>query len=110
MSETRRRPLTERRRERATRSDDNRRSYWERRFAAAETPLDLLREANEMLRARVVQFERKALARQQRAKTAEEKQAAAEQLAAARQQIERICSSVAAEVARFADQIDTGRR
>jgi hypothetical protein len=57
-----------------------------------------------------VQFERKALARQQRAKTPEEKTAAADQLTAAREQIERICSSVATEIARFADQIDTGRR
>lgn len=110
MTESRRQPLNERRAERAARSVENRRAYWERRFAAADTPLDLLKEATEMLRARVVQLERKALARKERAKTAEEKAAAAEKLAETREQIQQVCSSVATEIARFADQIDTGRR
>lgn len=110
MTTTRRQPLRERRAERASRSTENKRAYWERRFAAAETPLDLLKEATEMLRARVVQLERKALARQERAKTDIERAEAADQLAAARDQIGRICSDVATEIARFADQIDTGRR
>lgn len=110
MTTSRRQPLKERREARAARSAENKRTYWEQRFAAAETPLDLLKEATEMLRARVVQFERKALARQKRAKTDSEKADAAVQLAAARDEIRRICSDVATEIARFADQIDTGRR
>lgn len=110
MTSPRRQPLNERREARTTRSIENKRAYWERRFSSAATPLNLLKEATEMLRARIVQFERKALARQERAKTDSEKTAAAEQLAAARDQIQRICSDVATEIARFADQIDTGRR
>lgn len=96
--------------EKAARSHDAHRKFWEERFAAAETPMDLVQETWAMLRARLVQIERKALVRVERAGTREQRLEAEQRLVETRTQIKEICAAAASELARLADEIKTGRR
>ena len=96
--------------DKAARSRKAQQRFWEERFAAAETPLDLVQETWAMLRARLIQVERKALVRVERAGTREQRLEAERRLMEARELIKGTCGSVAAEMARLTDEINTGRR
>lgn len=109
-TEVRRRPLVERRRQRAENSRAAQEKYWAARFGAAETPLDLLEAAYLLLRTRVRQVERDAAAAGKRAKTPQETSAAADRGASARELITQVCGDAAAEMERLARTIDTTRR
>lgn len=97
--------------ERAAHSREAQHTFWEERFAAAETPLELVQETWAMLRARLMQLERKAMARVERAAgSREELTEARQQLAEVRERITSICGDASAELARLADEINTKRR
>lgn len=96
--------------EKAARSRDAQQKFWEERFGATETPLDLVQESWAMLRARLVQLERKAVARVERGGTGEQRQEAEQGLAATRELIKKTCGAAATELARLADEIHTERR
>ena len=96
--------------EKATRSRDAQQKFWEDRFAATETPLDLVQESWAMLRARLMQLERKAVARVERAGSSEQRAEARQELAAARELIKKTCGAAATEMARLANEIHTERR
>lgn len=96
--------------EKATRSRDAQQKFWEQRFAATETPLDLVQETWAMLRARLMQLERKAVARVERAGGAEQRLEAEQGLVAVRELIKTTCGSAATEIARLATEIQTERR
>jgi hypothetical protein len=104
------RPRRKRADEKAQRSRAAQQQFWGDRFAAADTPLDLVQETWAMLRARLVQLERKALARVERASSREQRLEAEQNLVNTRDLIKRTCSSAAAEMARLADEIHTERR
>lgn len=110
MTDSRRPPLAERRKARAVASAERKQEFWKVRFDAAQTPAELVQANWDLLRTRLKQIERRALARVERAKSDEEKAAATMKLAEARQEIQRICDDASAELARLADQIDIGRR
>jgi hypothetical protein len=96
--------------EKAGRSREAQDQFWQERFAAAETPLELVQETWAMLRARLVQLERKALAGVERAGTRDQRLDAEQKLVDARTRIESTCATAAAELARLADEIHTERR
>ena len=96
--------------EKAARSRDAQQKFWEERFAATETPLDLVQETWAMLRARLMQLERKAVARVERAGAGDQRIAAEQNLAKTREQIKTTCADAATEMARLANEIHTERR
>jgi hypothetical protein len=102
--------LAERRQQRIEASAERQQRHIAARLAEAETPLDLLARAYEVLRGRLVQSERKALAAVERADTPARKQRAAARLAGVRAEIERVCGDAAGELARLTDEIHTERR
>lgn len=102
--------LKERRKARAERSAARQREHIESRLAGAETPLDLLGREYEILRGRLVQAERRALAAVDRASTPEQQATAGDRLAGTRAQMERVCGEAVAVMARLTDQIHTERR
>lgn len=104
------RPRRKRSAEKAARSRESQQKFWEERFAATETPLDLVQETWAMLRARLVQVERKALLRVERAGSREQRIEAEQKLTEARELIKTTCGAAAAEMARLADEIHTERR
>lgn len=104
------RPLSERRRERAANSRRAQKEYWGAKFGAAQTPLDLLEAGYLLLRTRARQLERDALAAARRARTPQEVSAAGQRIASAREQITRVCADAAGELERLANTIDTTRR
>lgn len=107
---TQKRPLTERRQARAENSRRAQDEFWAAKFAAAETPLDLLETAYLMLRSRCVQLERDAANAGKRAKTRPEVEAAGQRIVSVRSQISQVCGDAAAELERLANTIDTTRR
>lgn len=104
------RPRRKRAAEKAARSRESQAKFWENRFAATETPLDLVQESWAMLRTRLAQLERKATARVERAGTSEQRLEAEQGLAATRELIKKICGAAASEMARLANEIHTERR
>lgn len=111
MTDSARKPrLRERRRIRAENSAARQQQHIAQRFAEAKTPLELLGKNYELLRGRLVQFERKALAAFERAGTEKERAAARDRLQQALAEIERVCGEASAEMARLTDQIHTERR
>lgn len=110
MTTTQKRPLTERRKQRAENSRRAQQEFWAEKFAAAQTPLDLLEVAYLLLRSRCGQLERDALKAGSRAKTPSEVEAARQRIASARDQITQVCGDAAAELERLANTIDTTRR
>ena len=96
--------------EKASRSRGAQRTFWEERFAATETPLDLVQETWAMLWTRLVQLERKAVARVERADTGEQRLEAEQNLAKVRELINETCGVAATELARLATEIHTERR
>jgi len=109
-TEPKKRPLTERRRQRAENSRRAQDEFWGAKFDAAETPLDLLEAAYLLLRSRARQVERDALAAGKRARTPQETSAARDRIGSAREQITQVCGDAAAELERLAHTIDTTRR
>lgn len=108
--EVRKPRLRERRARRIADSAARQHRHAEEMHADAETPLDLLGVAYKLLRGRLVQAERKALAVVERARTRPERDAAAERLTLVRAEMARICGEAANEMARLTDQIHTERR
>jgi hypothetical protein len=104
------RPRRKRSADKAARSRESQQKFWEDRFAATETPLDLVQETWAMLRARLVQLERKALLRVERAGSREQRLDAEQGLVKTRELIRAQCGAAAAEMARLADEIHTERR
>lgn len=102
--------LRERREARTQASAARQQTHVQAKLAAAQTPVDLMGAAYTVLRGRLVQLERKALAAVERAETDSEKQAARERLADTRAEVERISNEAVAQMARLADQIHTERR
>lgn len=102
--------LRERRQVRIAKSAERQQTHAAEMHAQAATPLDLLNVSYKLLRGRLVQFERKALAAGERAKTREEREAAAERLRLARAEMERVCGEASAVMARLTDEIHTERR
>jgi hypothetical protein len=109
-SEAQKRPLTDRRKARAENSRRAQQEFWGTKFDAAQTPLELLEAGYLLLRTRVRQIERDALAASRRARTPQEVTAAGERSASVRQQITEVCGDAAAELERLANTIDTTRR
>lgn len=102
--------LQERRETRAANRAVRQRAHIAARFAATQTPLDLLARAYETLRGRAVQAERRALAAVERADTPGAVQRAERRVASVRAEIERVCGDAANELARLTDEIRTERR
>lgn len=111
MTETPRKPrLRERRQARVAKSAERQQQHAAQMHEQVQSPLDLLGVAYKLLRGRLVQFERKALAAGERARTREEREAAAARLERTRAEVARICGEASAEMARLTDQIHTERR
>lgn len=111
MTTSARKPrLRERRQERIDKSAQRQQRHAAEMHEQVQSPLDLLGVAYKLLRGRLVQFERRALAAGERARTREEREAAAARLEAARAEVARICGEASAEMARLTDQIHTERR
>jgi hypothetical protein len=102
--------LQERRAKRIADSAARQQAHADQRFAATQTPVDLLGAAYTVLRGRLVQYERKALASLERAKGESQRAAARERLDSTRAEVERISNEAVAQMARLADQIHTERR
>lgn len=104
------RPRRKRSADKAARSRQSQQKFWEERFAATDTPLDLVQESWAMLRTRLVQLERKAVARVERAAAGEQRLDAEQNLAKVRELIKKTCGAAATELARLATEIHTERR
>lgn len=102
--------LRERRAKRVADSARRQQDHVQQKLDSAETPVDLLGANYVILRGRLVQYERKALAAVGRAKTSGDIEAARERLARTRAEVQRITDEAVAHMARLADQIHTERR
>jgi hypothetical protein len=107
---TRKPRLNERRKVRIANSAKRQQDHVQEQLAKAQTPVDLLGASYIILRGRLVQFERKAIAALERARTQDDVKAAQERLANTRAEVERISNEAQAEMARLADEIHTERR
>lgn len=99
--------LRKRQRERAERSQTRKLTEWEGRFDRAETPLDVLAVAADLLRTRLAQREGKAAAALRRARSEDQVRSASARLAEARADVERIAGEAAEVLARLAEQVES---